>query len=108
VDGGDLESNCIPKFMFTYRIHHPGNSGYSFTSKSSFIRIAFCRGSEWTGAYVMEFRDLITSSPVEVKSYSEEARFSFVQGRYVEDFDLQGSLTCFQFSVACGLLELYL
>ncbi|KAH8505681.1 hypothetical protein H0E87_012779 [Populus deltoides] len=51
--------------------------------------LAFNRGSEWTGAYVMEFRDLITSSPVEVKSYSEEARFSFVQGRYIEDFDLQ-------------------
>ncbi|KAJ6699187.1 2-(3-AMINO-3-CARBOXYPROPYL)HISTIDINE SYNTHASE SUBUNIT 2 [Salix purpurea] len=51
--------------------------------------LAFNRGSEWTGAYVMEFRDLINSSPVEVKSYSEEARFSLVQGRYVEDFDLQ-------------------
>ena len=45
----------------------------------------------------MEFRDLINSSPVEVKNYSEEARFSLVQGRYVEDFDLQGSSTCFQF-----------
>ncbi|CAK7343172.1 unnamed protein product [Dovyalis caffra] len=50
--------------------------------------LAFNRGSEWTGAYLMEFRDLINSSPVEVKSYSEEARFSFVQGRYVEDFNL--------------------
>ncbi|XP_019227139.1 PREDICTED: diphthamide biosynthesis protein 2 isoform X2 [Nicotiana attenuata] len=50
--------------------------------------IAFGRGSEWTGAYVTEFRDLITSSPVEVKDQSE-ARFSFIQGGYVEDFEQQ-------------------
>ncbi|XP_016457523.1 uncharacterized protein LOC107781343 [Nicotiana tabacum] len=50
--------------------------------------IAFGRGSEWTGAYVTEFRDLITSSPMEVKDRSE-ARFSFIQGGYVEDFEQQ-------------------
>ncbi|XP_034680154.1 2-(3-amino-3-carboxypropyl)histidine synthase subunit 2-like [Vitis riparia] len=51
--------------------------------------LAFNRGSQWTGAYVMEFRDLISSSPVEVRNQSEEARFSFLQGGYVEDFDLK-------------------
>ncbi|KAF3643458.1 glycine-rich family protein [Capsicum annuum] len=50
--------------------------------------IAFGRDSEWTGAYVTEFRDLITSSPMEVKKQSE-ARFSFIQGGYVEDFEQQ-------------------
>ncbi|KAL3507051.1 hypothetical protein ACH5RR_032433 [Cinchona calisaya] len=50
--------------------------------------IAFNRGSEWTGAYVMEFQDVIASHTVEVKKESE-ARFSFLQGGYVEDFDLQ-------------------
>lgn len=58
-------------------------------------KVCFCflflRGSQWTGAYVMEFRDLISSSPVEVRNQSEEARFSFLQGGYVEDFDLKGS-----------------
>ncbi|CAN4109407.1 unnamed protein product [Withania somnifera] len=50
--------------------------------------IAFGRGSEWTGAYVTEFRDLITSSPMEAKNQSE-ARFSFIRGGYVEDFEQQ-------------------
>ncbi|KAK4345858.1 hypothetical protein RND71_036034 [Anisodus tanguticus] len=48
----------------------------------------FSRGSKWTGAYVTEFRDLITSSPMEAKDQSE-ARFSFIQGGYVEDFEQQ-------------------
>ncbi|KAG6664558.1 2-(3-amino-3-carboxypropyl)histidine synthase subunit 2 isoform X1 [Carya illinoinensis] len=51
--------------------------------------LAFNRGSQWTGAYVMEFQGLINSSLVEVKE-SEEARFSFLSGGYVEDVDLQG------------------
>ncbi|KAJ8534089.1 hypothetical protein K7X08_007413 [Anisodus acutangulus] len=50
--------------------------------------IAFGRGSEWTGAYVTEFRDLITSSPMEAKDQSE-ARVSFIQGGYEEDFEQQ-------------------
>lgn len=50
--------------------------------------IAFGRGSEWTGAYVTEFRYLITSSPMEAKNKSE-ARFSFIQGGYVEDAEQQ-------------------
>ncbi|EEF31794.1 diphteria toxin resistance protein 2, dph2, putative [Ricinus communis] len=54
--------------------------------------IAFNRGSQWTGAYVMEFRDLIDSSPVEAMIKPAEARFSFIQGRYVEDFDLQENI----------------
>lgn len=37
----------------------------------------------------MDFRDLINSSPVDSRSQSEEARFSFIQGGYVED-DGQG------------------
>ncbi|KAM1249175.1 hypothetical protein ACFX2G_032566 [Malus domestica] len=55
--------------------------------------IAFNRGCEWTGAYVMEFRDLISSSPVDIRIQYEEARFSFIQGGYVEDFHLQGNGT---------------
>ncbi|XP_008223801.1 PREDICTED: diphthamide biosynthesis protein 2 [Prunus mume] len=55
--------------------------------------LAFNRGCQWTGEYVMEFRDLINSSPVESRNFSEEARFSFLQGGYVEDFDPQGNGT---------------
>ncbi|KAJ7980651.1 2-(3-amino-3-carboxypropyl)histidine synthase subunit 2 [Quillaja saponaria] len=51
--------------------------------------LAFSSGSQWTGAYVMEFQDLINTSPVGKRNQSEEARFSFLQGRYVEDFNLQ-------------------
>ncbi|PON77687.1 Diphthamide synthesis DHP [Parasponia andersonii] len=50
--------------------------------------LAFNRG-QWTGAYVMEFRDLINSSLMESQRHSKEARFSFLQGGYVEDFDVQ-------------------
>uniref|UniRef100_A0A2P2JKD5 2-(3-amino-3-carboxypropyl)histidine synthase subunit 2 n=1 Tax=Rhizophora mucronata TaxID=61149 RepID=A0A2P2JKD5_RHIMU len=53
--------------------------------------LAFNRGSLWTGAYVMEFRDLIDSTAVKVTKHTEEARFSFMQGRYVEAFDSEGS-----------------
>lgn len=38
----------------------------------------------------MEFRDLISSSPVEARDQAEEARFSFIRGGYVEDIDHQG------------------
>ncbi|XP_028791515.1 2-(3-amino-3-carboxypropyl)histidine synthase subunit 2 [Neltuma alba] len=48
--------------------------------------IAFSRGSQWTGSYVMEFRDLIELPQVEAGN-QEEARFSFLQGGYVEDID---------------------
>lgn len=51
----------------------------------------FTRGSQWTGSYVLEFRDLIDSTPIKVDT-SSEARFSFLQGGYVEDFELQGIL----------------
>ncbi|XP_017607365.2 uncharacterized protein LOC108453646 isoform X1 [Gossypium arboreum] len=51
--------------------------------------LAFSRGSQWTGTYVMEFRDLISSSQLEVSKQPEEARFSFLKGGYVEDFELQ-------------------
>ncbi|VFQ82350.1 unnamed protein product [Cuscuta campestris] len=49
--------------------------------------LAFNRGSQWTGEYVTEFRDLLGSAPVEENEQSEEARFSFLQGGYMEDFD---------------------
>lgn len=49
--------------------------------------IAFSRGSQWTGAYVMEFQNLMTSFPMELRDQLEEARFSFLQGGYVEDFE---------------------
>nr|GMC80989.1 diphthamide biosynthesis protein 2 [Ipomoea batatas] len=37
--------------------------------------------------FMTEFRDLLCSTPVEVNEQSEEARFSFLHGGYVEDFD---------------------
>ncbi|MBA0588249.1 hypothetical protein Gorai_001361 [Gossypium raimondii] len=53
------------------------------------LEITFFRGSQWTGTYIMEFRDLINSSQLEVSKQPEEARFSFLKGGYVEDFELQ-------------------
>ncbi|XP_010469301.2 PREDICTED: diphthamide biosynthesis protein 2-like [Camelina sativa] len=49
--------------------------------------IAFSRGSEWTGAYLMQFQDVINSVKLESEAHSEseEPRFSFFQGGYVED-----------------------
>ncbi|KAK8709189.1 hypothetical protein V6N13_060218 [Hibiscus sabdariffa] len=51
--------------------------------------LAFSSGSQWTGTYVLEFRDLINSSQLEVSKRPEEARFSFLKGGYVEDFEPQ-------------------
>ncbi|KAI8002318.1 2-(3-amino-3-carboxypropyl)histidine synthase subunit 2 [Camellia lanceoleosa] len=51
--------------------------------------IAFSRESQWTGAYVMEFQNLMTSFPMESRDQLEEARFSFLQGGYVEGFELE-------------------
>ncbi|XP_076951373.1 uncharacterized protein LOC143624692 [Bidens hawaiensis] len=51
--------------------------------------LAFNRGSEWTGKYVMEFQDLVDSTPAGIENREEEARFSFIQGGYIEDHDLQ-------------------
>jgi len=51
----------------------------------------FFRGREWTGEYLMDFKDLITSEKQEVTSASEEARFSFIKGAYVEDNCTQGT-----------------
>ncbi|XP_071707270.1 uncharacterized protein [Rutidosis leptorrhynchoides] len=51
--------------------------------------LAFNRGSEWTGKYVMEFQDLVVSTPSNVENQREEARFSFLQGGYIEDPDSQ-------------------
>lgn len=41
----------------------------------------------------MGFRDLINLPQLKVENQDEEARFSFLQGRYVEDFDNQGSMS---------------
>ncbi|CAA3026129.1 diphthamide biosynthesis 2 [Olea europaea subsp. europaea] len=49
--------------------------------------VALSRGSQWTGEYVMEFSDLIASSKFEVRKQSEEARFSFLKGGYVENLE---------------------
>ncbi|KAK4267541.1 hypothetical protein QN277_024310 [Acacia crassicarpa] len=48
--------------------------------------IAFSRGRQWTGSYVTEFQDLMDLPQVEAGN-QEEARFSFLQGGYVEDND---------------------
>ncbi|KAL6875688.1 hypothetical protein ACP4OV_013201 [Aristida adscensionis] len=47
--------------------------------------LAFNRGREWTGEYLMDFKDLITSDNQEVANTTEEARFSFIKGGYMED-----------------------
>ncbi|KAK6645981.1 hypothetical protein PHAVU_L003146, partial [Phaseolus vulgaris] len=51
--------------------------------------IAFNRRSQWTGAYVMEFQDLINLLQREVGDQEEEARFSFLKGGYIENFENQ-------------------
>lgn len=51
--------------------------------------LAFNSGSQWTGEYVMEFQDLIASASVEPRNQTEEARYSFIQGGYVEDLNSQ-------------------
>lgn len=50
--------------------------------------LAFSRGSIWSGTYSMDFQDVIASPQVNV-IHQEEARFSFLQGGYVEDLELQ-------------------
>lgn len=47
--------------------------------------LAFSRGSEWTGAYLMHFQDVIINSSKPESEAEEEPRFSFFQGGYVED-----------------------
>ncbi|KAL3632228.1 hypothetical protein CASFOL_025212 [Castilleja foliolosa] len=52
--------------------------------------LALERGRQWTGAYVVNFRDLVASMPL-ASEQSDEAHFSLIQGRYVEAFDTQGT-----------------
>lgn len=53
------------------------------------FEISFCRGSQlWTEAYVMEFRDLINSTPLEGENKSEEAKFLSCKA------DMQKILVC--------------
>lgn len=59
-------------------------------------------GSQWTGEYVMEFQDLLASASVEPRNQTEEARYSFIQGGYVEDLNSQGSLS---FSLPLALFQ---
>ncbi|CAL9063777.1 uncharacterized protein LOC103986835 isoform X1 [Musa acuminata AAA Group] len=47
--------------------------------------LAFGRGRQWTGEYVLNFHDLMVSSGPEAVSGTEEARFSFIKGGYMED-----------------------
>ncbi|CAN6448785.1 unnamed protein product [Victoria cruziana] len=49
--------------------------------------LAFSRGSEWTGEYIMDFQKLVSYSHEEVKSKAEGARYSFLSGGYVEDLE---------------------
>ncbi|KAK1271960.1 hypothetical protein QJS04_geneDACA014193 [Acorus gramineus] len=51
--------------------------------------LAFTGGSQWTGEYVMDFRDLIASSSLKLENTNEGARFSFLQGGYVECINLE-------------------
>lgn len=65
--------------------------------------LAFTRGSQWTGAYVMEFQDLINFSIPKEGNRSDEARYSFLQGRYVEDYDSQENVE--EENEACTLVS---
>ena len=49
-----------------------------------------CRGSQWTGEYTTEFRDLMNMPSFEVEDDTDEPRFSFIRGGYVEEFDHEG------------------
>ncbi|KAJ0977146.1 hypothetical protein J5N97_012620 [Dioscorea zingiberensis] len=43
------------------------------------------RGRQWTGEYIMDFQNLMTSDTGEIVDDNEGARFSFLKGCYVED-----------------------
>lgn len=62
------------------------------------------RGREWTGEYLLDFKDLITSEKQEVASTTDEARFSFIKGGYVEDNSAQGT-SCARGSMHLSLCE---
>lgn len=49
--------------------------------------LAFNRGSQWTGAYTMEFRDLMNLPSFGVGGGTDEPRYSLIQGGYVEEID---------------------
>ncbi|KAH9608116.1 hypothetical protein KSS87_021790 [Heliosperma pusillum] len=49
--------------------------------------LAFTRGSQWTGEYTMEFRDLINMASSEAQSNLAEPRYSFFEGGYVDEID---------------------
>ncbi|KAL2926024.1 2-(3-amino-3-carboxypropyl)histidine synthase subunit 2 [Bienertia sinuspersici] len=58
-----------------------------FVLTKSAIFVLFFRGSQWTGAYTTEFRDLINLPSVGVEDVTDEPRFSLIQGGYVEEID---------------------
>lgn len=53
------------------------------------------RGRQWTGEYVLNFHDLMVSSGPEAVSGTEEARFSFIKGGYMEDIQPEGIFNVF-------------
>ncbi|KAJ6817555.1 diphthamide biosynthesis protein 2 isoform X1 [Iris pallida] len=55
--------------------------------------LAFTRGRQWTGEYVMSFSDLLGSTSLEAVGGIDEARFSFLQGGYMEDIPSQETET---------------
>lgn len=75
-----LKSLFHVRYIFSFVL-----SFYDFNSSCT------TRGRQWTGEYVMEFRDLINSATTKAASGTEEARFSFLQGGYMEDFQPQGT-----------------
>ncbi|RCV32179.1 hypothetical protein SETIT_6G237100v2 [Setaria italica] len=67
--------------------------------------LAFSRGREWTGEYLLDFKDLITSEKQEVASAAEEARFSFIKGAYVEDNRAQENMEQSETETSLALAE---
>ncbi|KMT00943.1 hypothetical protein BVRB_9g222090 [Beta vulgaris subsp. vulgaris] len=49
--------------------------------------LAFNRGSQWTGAYTMEFRDLMNMPSFGMEDGTDEPRYSLIQGGYVGEID---------------------
>lgn len=52
----------------------------------------FFRGSQWTGAYTMEFRDLMNMPSFGMEDGTDEPRYSLIQGGYVGEIDHEGEL----------------
>lgn len=54
--------------------------------------VLFFRGSQWTGEYTIEFRDLMNMPSFGGEIGTDEPRYSFILGGYAEDHNHEGKL----------------